>query len=134
MSAFSLDDDSPSALLTLRVNAALKPYLRVFAGAFTGLYVVLAVLHFVATPPDIALVMAPLAALTALAGAVIMVMLRRRQPPRFIEDHLLSLTGSALMVNSAVHLLVSQDMVLSTNLAITVVVLGLFLFRQPHRT
>jgi len=129
MSAFSLDDDSPSALLTLRVNAALKPYLRVFAGAFTGLYVVLAVLHFVATPPDIALVMAPLAALTALAGAVIMVMLRRRQPPRFIEDHLLSLTGSALMVNSAVHLLVSQDMVQSTNLAITVVVLGLFLFR-----
>lgn len=129
MSVFRFEDDASAALLSQRVNAAIRPYLPVFAGVFTGLYAAFAIMHLVATPPAIALYMAPMAALTALCGAAIMVRLLGRNPPAFLQSHLLSLIGAGLIANSSLHLLISQDMLQSTNLAITIVVLGLFLFR-----
>ncbi len=110
--------------------AYVRPYHGRLGAAFASLYAGFAVLHLAVAPTHEAAIMAPLAAATAALGAFMTLYVRDGRRPPFVERHFTTIIGACLIANSAAHIFAAGELQHATNLAISVVACGIFVFSR----
>jgi len=109
------------------VKAAVRPHVPLLLVLVAALYVLFAILHATLMPDPARLVMAPLAAASAVC--LIAYALHLRVRPRDPASHALVWTLVVVLANSVAHLAVTGEPKHSTNLAVAIFAGGIVLLR-----
>ena len=119
---------SPTAEERRAVRAALdtvvRDSLRTAAGGLAALYAVFAIGHSLLLPPRAALIMALVAAGTMVALVGMYLALRKWTPSLRSAHPLAAALAAAVLLNSLLHLVLLDDLVHSTNVALMVIGVG----------
>jgi signal transduction histidine kinase len=109
------------------IETAVAAWQRPVLGLAAVVYAAFACLHYFATPPHIAAVMAPLAGLTSALAIALYVGLAYL--PSVLKVRAFFAVGLMIAVNSCAHLLLELRPELSTNVAVAILAGAMFLIR-----
>jgi len=118
----------PQNTLREALNADLRDSLATLALIFGALYTLFAISHTFVLPHSIAVVMAPLAALTAILNFGLAWALRRWQLPARWAHPLATAAALLSLFNTLLHLYLTADPLQTTNVTLLIIGVGFIVF------